>query len=119
MKGKIAAFTWCRFDVFDYGPKGEFSLKKNEAYLFDMYTLRAFRGHDLAPFLRYRFYEELSKMGRDVLYSHSDYFNIPAVRFKSKLNAKIIMLCLYIRLFKRFRWHWVLRSYAKVRPARR
>ena len=118
VKGKIAAFTWCEFDVFDYPPKKEFKLKENEAFLFDMYTLRAYRGHNLAPFVRYRCYEELAKMGRDVLYSYSDYFNTPALRFKSKLDAKILRLCLNIRLFKRFHWHWVLRNYSKGHPAR-
>ena len=113
--GKIVGFTWCNFDVFDY-PPNEFKLKENEAYLFDAYVLKAYRGLNIAPFMRYSLYRELDKMGRSVLYSTSGYFNTSAVRFKNKLGARVVRLLIYIQLGKRFHWHWKLKSYEKVCP---
>ena len=108
--GKTAGFTWCRFDIFGHPFTKAFTLRENEAYLFDMYVLKAYRGMNIAPFLRYRCYEELAKMGRTVLYSYSDVSNASAVRFKRKLGARVISLRLYIRLGK-FRWNWKLKTY--------
>ena len=113
--GKIVGFTWCNFDVFDY-PPNEIKLKENEAYLFDAYVLKAYRGLNIAPFMRYSLYQELDKMGRSVLYSTSDYFNTSAIRFKNKLGARVVNLLIYIKLGKRFHWHWKLNSYEKVCP---
>jgi len=114
--GKIIGFTWCNFDVFDYPPTYEFKLRENEAYLFDSYVLKAYRGLNIAPFMRYSLYQELDKMGRNVLYSASVCFNTPAIRFKNKLGARVVRLLIYIELGKRFRWHWKLKSYEKVCP---
>ena len=63
-------------------------LKSDEAYLWNMYTMESFRGMNIAPYLRYKSYEVLKGMGRDKLYSISEYFNTPAIKFKLKLNAK-------------------------------
>ncbi|KON28645.1 hypothetical protein AC481_00730 [miscellaneous Crenarchaeota group archaeon SMTZ-80] len=112
-KDEIVGFTWCDFDVLDLPSKWKSKLGKNEAYLFDAFILRAYRGHGLAPFMRHRCYQELTKMGRDVFYSTSDYFNTPALHFKRKLGAQILKLYLYIQLFKRFRLYLKLKDYAK------
>ena len=109
--GKIAGFTWCRFDRFDHPLTKEFTLRENEAYLFDMYVLKAYRGMNIAPFLRYRCYEELAEIGRTVLYSYSDVSNGSAVRFKKKLDARVVSVWLHIRLGKRFQWNWKLKTY--------
>jgi len=98
--GKIVGFTWCRFDVFDYPPSKGFPLMKDEAYLYDMYILKDCRGSNLAPLLRYSLYQELAIIGRTVLYSFSIITNKPAIRFKKKLEAKIVTLRLYIKLGK-------------------
>jgi ribosomal protein S18 acetylase RimI-like enzyme len=108
--GRIAGFTWCRFDIFGHPFTKDCTLHENEAYLFDMYVLEAYRGINIAPFLRYRCYEELAKIGRTVLYSYSDVSNASAVRFKKKLDARVISLRLYIRLGK-FRRNWKLKTY--------
>ena len=101
-KGRIAAFTWFDLGEFKLG-FFRFSLKENEAYLFDAYTLMSFRGKGLAPYMRYRSYKELAKLGKNKLYSVSECFNTPSIRFKMKLNAKIIELYLYVEIFKK--WH--------------
>ena len=97
--------------MFTYPPNWEFKLNENEAYLFDAYILKAYRGHKLAPFMRYRCYRELEKMGRSTFYSYSDYFNTPANRFKKKLDARLLKLCLFIKLFEKFEWNLTLKSY--------
>jgi ribosomal protein S18 acetylase RimI-like enzyme len=113
IEGRIAGFTWCRFDTFGHPLENKFTLRENEAYLFDMYVLKAYRGVNLAPLLRYRCYEELTKIGCTALYSYSDVSNAPAIRFKKKLDARVISLWLYIRLGRRFRWHWRLKTYER------
>ncbi len=108
---EIAAFMW--INIKERGFKETIiPLKSNEAYLWNMYTMESFRGMNLAPYLRYKSYEVLKGMGRDQLYSISEYFNTPAVKFKQKLNAKRIRLGLYVKLFKKYHWDLTLRSYS-------
>lgn len=108
--GEIAAFTW--FDLEESDSKFyPTPMKKNEAYLFDMYVLKAFRGKNLAPILRYKVCSILKEMGRDTCYSVTESFNTPSLRFKEKLNAQYVLLGLYINLFRKFRGRWVLKRY--------
>jgi len=87
--GQLAAFTWCDLTCCDF--KGyRFPLNDDEAYLFDAYTASQSRGQGLAPALRYRLYEELARMGRTKLYSITDRFNRPALRFKLKLGGQVL-----------------------------
>jgi hypothetical protein len=109
-KGEIAAFMWINFVEFKY-KSTVMPLKSNEAYLTEMFTVEAYRGKNLAPFLRYKSYEMLKEMGRDVLYSISICFNSPAVKYKEKLNARKLKIILYIRLFKKFHRSFTLKSY--------
>lgn len=107
--GEFVAFSW--YDLMESNIKGEkVKLKENEAYLFDIYTLPSYRGKGLAPYLRYQLYRELDKLGRHKLYSFSDYFNTPAIRFKEKLNAKKTELRLILS-FKRWRINMRLKKY--------
>ncbi len=108
--GKIAAFIWfdlnnvfCRFC--------KISLKENEAYLFDSYTIMSFRGKGLAPYVSYQCYKELARLGRYNLYSIVECINTPSIKFKMKLKAEIIELCLYVELFKKWRFNTRLKSY--------
>lgn len=109
-KGEIAAFMWINFKEFRYKSTVQ-KLKSNEAYLTDMFTVEAFRGKNLAPFLRYKSYELLREMGRTDLYSISILFNTPAIKFKEKLNARKIKLIFLIRFFKRYQLSFKLKSY--------
>lgn len=109
--GKIAAFTWCQFDRLDFPRTKGIPLKENESYLYDMYVLRDYRGLNIAPLLRYRCYQELAKLGYTVLYSVSDFSNKPALRFKKKLDARIISLNVYMRIGKNRRWNVKLKTY--------
>ncbi len=101
--GQLAAFTWVNFDeCHDRGDR--FSLKENEAYLFDAYTFREFRGKKIAPFMRYRSYKALYQMGINKFYSISEYFNTPSIKFKKRLGARFLKLGLFIELFNKYRW---------------
>ena len=102
-RGNIAAFTWCDLDECHY--KGyKFPMKTDEAYLFDAYTLDSFRGKGLAPYIRYQLYKELEKTGRMNLYSISERFNLSSIRFKKKLNARLVGQGLCVLLFKKWRF---------------
>jgi len=88
---QIAAFTWVDFEEFGVSASRSL-LNENEAYLFDAYTLPSFRGKGLAPLIRYYAYGQLEDMGIKALYSITDFFNIPSIRFKEKLGAKVVEL---------------------------
>jgi hypothetical protein len=108
---KLVAFTW--YDLKELNCKGiKCPLNKGEAYLFDAYTLLAFRGKGIAPFMRYRSYQELTKLGKHSLFSFSDFFNTPAIRFKEKLKAKPLELRLEVR-FRGIHLDFRLKKYTK------
>jgi hypothetical protein len=108
--GEIAAFMWINLNELSY-KSTIIHLKSNEAYLWYMYTVKSYRGKNLAPYLRYKSYEILKEMDRDVLYSVSNYFNSPAIKFKQKLNAKKLKIILFIKLFNIFSCRFTVRSY--------
>jgi hypothetical protein len=116
-EGRIVAFTWCSFTACQFENDRLFPLHDDEAYLFDAYTLEAYRGHDLAPLMRYRCYQELAKIGRTRCFSVTVLFNLPAMRFKKKLNAKVVELWVLIEIFGRWRFNRRLKRYAAI-PAR-
>lgn len=101
--GHLVAFTWCNLTRCQ-SEGYSFPLNDDEAYLFDAYTTSDLRGQGLAPALRYRLYEELARMGRTKLYSITERFNAPALRFKLKLGAGILKPDWYITLFRK--WHF-------------
>jgi len=107
--GVLAAFTWadlseCSSDWW------RFPLTEDEAYLFDAYTLEEFRGKGLAPYMRYACYKALNQMGRDRIYSVSEVFNAPSLRFKERLRARLLSLWVSVELFRRYRWTWKLKD---------
>ena len=110
-KGEIAAFMMIELNSFSYKRKKN-NLKENEAYLFHMYTFEEHRGKNLAPYLRYQSYLLLHKMGRDKIYSITQYFNNSSKRFKKKLNSKNLKLYLYIILFHKYHYEFLLRTYS-------
>ncbi len=107
--GQIAAFTWYSL----VGSVGYYPvrMKDNEAYLYDMYVLKAHRGNSLAPALRYRTYDVLNRMGRDTFYSVTVPWNLASIRFKQKLGARPVLLGMYFKVFGRFRARWVLKRF--------
>lgn len=112
-QGVVVAFTWCSLTEGTIGSYRLFSLQEHEAYLFDAYTMEQFRGVGIAPYLRYRCYEELAKLGRPHCYSITAVWNAPAARFKRKLGARIVELGVLVSLLRRWRFHLRLRDYRK------
>lgn len=104
-RGAIVAFTWCNLNECAIEKHRLFALRADEASLFDAYTVDSFRGRDLAPYMRYRCYEELAKLGRHRCYSVTVVFNTPAVRFKQKLGAQVLQLGVFVELLGRWRFH--------------
>ncbi len=108
--GEVAAYLWINFNEIDFASL-KIPLKNNEAYLWEMRTMESFKGKNLAPYLRYKSYEILREMNRDVLYSVSVYFNNPTIKVKKKLGAKKLKLLLFIQLFNKFHRSFTLKSY--------
>ena len=55
--GVIVAYTWCNLRKCDYRGSLNFELKDDEAYLFEARTFKAYRGKNLAPYLRNQLYK--------------------------------------------------------------
>ncbi|MBI3595921.1 MAG: hypothetical protein HY203_02065 [Nitrospirae bacterium] len=109
-QGEVIGYTWCDLEECNFiGLR--FPLKENEAYLFDAYTSRSFRGRNIAPYMRYQCYKELDKMDKVRLYSITSLFNTSSMKFKQKLNAKPLKLGLFVELFKRWHFDVPLREY--------
>lgn len=107
---KIVAYSWMEYNSLKFRNL-DIKFKSNESYLGGMHTIRSYRGMNLAAYLRYRIYGELKENGMDTIYSISDYFNRPAVKFKQKLNSKHVKLYLYINLFEKYKKLIVLKKY--------
>jgi len=110
LDNQLAAYTWCDLEECNLEWR-RFNLSANEAYLFDAYTLMDFRGKGIAPFIRYQLYKELSKLNRTKLYSISAYFNKQSINFKRKLNAQFVDLGIYVSLFKKMEFSYILKKY--------
>ena len=105
---EIVAFTWYSLtqspeDVYRV-PMGE-----KEAYLYDMYVFKKFRGHNLAALLRYKNYETLKGLGREWFYSITECANLASFRFKQKLGAQVVFKGIYLKLFGKFAKTWILK----------
>ena len=107
---EIIAYTWCDLKRCNHKPL-PFKLKNTEAYLFDMYTFKAYRGKNIAPFMRHQLYSHLNKMGRTDFFSVSEVFNTPSIRFKRKLGAYPSKLYLYIKIGNFIKRNILFRSY--------
>lgn len=110
-RNDLIAYTWCDLKKCKAEGYTLFTLDKNEAYLFDAYTLQAWRGKNIAAYLRCQCYKELRKMGKNRFYSVSAAFNTPALKFKQKLGAKKLQLNLVVRIFNNWSFRLKLKDY--------
>ena len=108
---EIIAYTWCDLKQCNH-KQLQFNLNKTEAYLFDMYTFKAYRGKNIAPYMRHQFYSHLMGMGRTDFFSITDAFNNASIRFKRKLGSRPSKLYLYLKAGKLFERNILLRSYS-------
>ncbi|NNE31857.1 MAG: GNAT family N-acetyltransferase [Winogradskyella sp.] len=107
---EIAAYMFIKRKPFSFR-KRFFKLKSTESYLHSMYTFEAYRGKNLAPYLRYHSYDFLRKMNITTFYSVSEYFNKSTIRFKKKLNSKPKKLYLSLVLFKKWTFNFKIKNY--------
>ncbi len=113
-RGEIAAYSWA--DQYHLNYKGKtIALKQNEASLFDARTYKAFRGKNLAPYVRNELYKLLKQKGIDRFLSVTLWSNTASMKFKQKLGAKPIELFLYVGLFRKYHMHFRLRNMAHHR----
>lgn len=108
--GDIVAYMWYNLRRC-HSKFSPFLLKKDEAYLFGAKTFKAYRGKNLATYLRYQLYRHLNKIGRTRFFSITELFNTPAVRFKEKLKARTLRVGLYVELFDKLHWNIFLKKY--------
>lgn len=108
--GEISVYSFIKHQSFSFRGR-DFTIKSSEGYVHNTYTFEAFRGRNLAPYLRYQCYEYLKGKGIDKYYSISEYFNKPTLRYKQKLNIKPQKLYLSVILFKRWVFNFTLKSY--------
>ena len=109
---KLVAKMWCDLESFNYPPCFR-RLARDEAYLFAAYADPHARGRNIAPIMRERCYVALRAMGRQRFYSYTDFFNVPARRFKAKLGAVDESLKMHVLLFGRWSATWTLRRYVR------
>lgn len=114
-RGAVVAFSWCNFTECAFETHRLFSLRNDEAYLFDAYTVEAFRGQGIAPYLRSRWYQELEKLGRTRCYSITVALNAAAAQFKKKLQAQVVELRVFVEVLRTWRFHYSLWKYRNVR----
>lgn len=108
---EIAAYMFIKCRPFTFR-KRSFDLRPTESYLHSMYTFEAYRGKNLAPYLRYHSYKHLEKKGITNFYSVSEYFNKSTIRFKKKLNSKPMKLYLSLVIFKKWTMNFTLKNYS-------
>ncbi len=108
--GQIAAYSWCDPTRLSYKNR-TLRLKSNEAYLFDARTYQGFRGKNLAPFIRHKFYGMMKERGVDTFYSITLLSNTASMKFKRKVGATLAELTLYVGLFKSRHMHLRLKRY--------
>jgi ribosomal protein S18 acetylase RimI-like enzyme len=103
--GELVAYMWAHLDELDHEPCRR-PLAPDEGYLYGARTARSCRGLGLGPALRTALYQHLAAEGRTRLLSVSYAFNQPAIRFKRKLNARLIERHVAVVLWGRWRRDW-------------
>ena len=108
--GELVGYCWmdparCSF------PAEDFALPEGAAYAFDIYTLPARRGENLAARLNAMFHRQMVDEGISTMYSVVDRYNLPSLRFASKIGVRPRHLALQLRLFGVVERRFVLKRY--------
>jgi len=97
--GALAGYTWSRFDRILHARQIELhALGPDEAYLFDIYIDKAYRGLGIARVLRQHLYRHLAAKGIRRFYSISAYFNRSTRKFKARLGARELEFRVLLKL---------------------
>jgi hypothetical protein len=107
---EIAALLFIELNDF-YFKDRFFELEEHAAYLLNLYTFDAYKGKNLAAYLKYHCFDLLEKYDISKIYSINSYFNTSSLKVKKKMGARKLKLYLYIGLFKKRYWNFLLREY--------
>ena len=88
-----------------------YKIGDDQAYIYNLYTFEAHRGKNLAPYLRFQLYKTLEEKGIKEIFSITSYFNKSSLRSNKKLRIRRESLNLYVGLFKKYHWNYVLKTY--------
>ena len=116
LDGRIIASSWCDLNEIHF-PSCRRILDEDEAYIYRTEVLYSYRGRDVASHLRTMIYTLLASGGRKFLYSYTDFFNRPAVRFKKKIGARVLFFGLSVRMRGLGRKNWIFRERERSVPA--
>lgn len=95
----LAGYSWSRFDQILHARQIQLhTLGPDEAYLFDLYIVKAYRGLGIAHVLRQQLYRHLAAKGIKRFYSISLYFNRSTRKFKARLGASEMELRVLLKL---------------------
>jgi hypothetical protein len=109
-QGNLAAFMWADLEKINFR-NFPLPMKKHEAYLYNALTVSAYRGKNLAPYLRLECYRRLERLGRNRFYSVTGLLNLESMRFKKKLGARPVLLFLAVTFFMRKNFLVLLKKY--------
>jgi hypothetical protein len=110
VEGELVGYCWmdparCSF------PPEDFALPANAAYAFDIYTLPARRGENLAARLNALFHRQMYKDGVRTMFSVVDKYNLPSLRFAAKIGVRPRHLAVHVKLFGGRDRRWLIRRY--------
>lgn len=109
-RSRVIAWFWSYPHACDT-PLFYFPLKEKEAYVTGLWTIQEFRGRNLAPYLRQRFYQYHFDRGYETIYAIMEYFNKPALAYEKRLGFQPLSLYLHFILFKKYRFTIRIRQY--------
>ncbi len=110
-EGNIAGHIWWNEQKLSAN-RLSFSLKKDEAYISDVYVVETYRGKRLGPYMNAQLKTQLAQMGRTTVFGDTSFFNKPALKAWKKFNYRPLRLYLYVNLLNKVHWNFVLRNYA-------
>ena len=110
-EGNIAGHIWWNEQKLS-ADRLSFSLKKDEAYISDVYVVETYRGKRLGPYMLSQLRTQLAKMGRTTVFGVTNFFNKPSLMGWKKRNTRPLRLYLYVNLLNKVHWNFVLRNYA-------
>jgi len=96
--GEICAFCWMDPDCFSFAGEGR-ALQADEAYIYDIYTAPAQRGHNLAPLLNACYTEKLYTEGVHAVLGVVDSMNRSSLGYVRKIGSRVQRKNLYLNLF--------------------
>jgi hypothetical protein len=105
---EVVSYLWC--NLHRCHEQYPFLLKEDEAYVTGVFTFQAYRGDNLALFLRYELYKHLNQMGRNKFYSLINMVNTPSIKLHKKLKTKPLKIIINIEVFNKYHWNIMMRS---------